>query len=117
MQRAEQIASPWKSRIFVIVFVIILALIVTAFVWIVQSAKTTLPQTDEVITLQEAASRIDSGTVERILLQGERDVFLYLPGQPRPLYTRLELGKSFTTTLEALGIPAERFPPLTVESD
>ena len=117
MQRAEQIASPWKSRIFVIVFVIILALIVTAFVWLAQSAKTTLPQANEVISLQEAANRIDSGAVEQILLQGERDVFLYLPGQARPLYTRLELGETFTTTLEGLGIPAERFPPLTVEND
>ncbi|MBI3960190.1 MAG: hypothetical protein HY328_15365 [Chloroflexi bacterium] len=117
MQSAEQIASPWKSRIFVIIFVVILALLVTTFVWIVQSARTTLPQANEVISLEDAAGRIESGGVERILLQGEQDVFLYLPGQARPLYTRLELGESFTATLEALGVASGRFPPLTVESD
>lgn len=117
MQGTEQVASPWKSRIFVVVFVIILAGIVTAFVSLVQNAKSTLPQADEIISMEEAASRIDAGAVERILLQDEQDVFLYLPGQPRPLYARLELGKTFTATIESLGIPAERFPPVTVESD
>lgn len=117
MQNVKHLSSPWKSRVFVIVFVLILALLATGFILLVQSAKTTLPQTDEVISLEEAASRIDSGAVERILLQGEQDVFLYLPGQARPLYTRLALGATLTTTLEALGIPARRFPSLTVESD
>ncbi len=117
MQNAEQLSSPWKSRLFVIIFVIILAGIVTAFVWIVQSAKSTLPQADEIISVEDAAQRIGSRAVEKILLQGEQDVFLYLPGQARPLYAQLELGKTFTATLEALGIPTERFPPVTVESD
>ena len=117
MQGTEQVASPWKSRIFVVVFVIILAGIVTAFVSLVQNAKSTLPQADEIISMEDAASRIDAGAVERILLQDEQDVFLYLPGQPRPLYARLELGSTFTATIESLGIPAERFPPVTVEID
>ena len=115
MQNAEQPASPWKSRIFVVVFVAILALIIYGFIWIVQSADAALPQPNEVIKIEDAASRIGKGQVERILIQGDRDVFLYLPGQPRPLYLQLELGTTFTPTLEALGIPAERFPPLTVE--
>jgi hypothetical protein len=117
MQNAEQPVSPWKSRVFVMVFVVILALIVTAFVWIVQSATTTLPQTDEIISLEEAATRISSGGVERVLLQDEQDVFLYLPGQARPLYAQLELGATFTATMETLGIAPGQFPPLTVESD
>lgn len=115
MQNAEQPVSPWKSRIFVIIFVAILALIIYGFIWIVQSADAALPQTNEVISVQEMADRINSGDVERILIQAERDVFLYLPGQPRPLYTQLELGTTFTPTLEALGIQPDRFPPLTVE--
>lgn len=117
MQSEAQLSSPWKSRIFVIVFVAILALIVAGFLWIVQNAKATLPQENEVITLEDAAQRIGRGEVERILIQEERDVFLYLPGQARPLYAQLALGKTFTTTLETLGVSAERFPPLTVESD
>lgn len=117
MQNAEQAVSPWKSRLFVVIFVIILAGIVTAFVWIVQSAKSTLPQANEIISLEDAARRIGDGAVERVLLQDEQDVFLYLPGQARPLYARLELGKTFTATLESLGVPAERFPPLAVESE
>ncbi len=117
MQNESSASSPWKSRIFVVIFVLVLALIAAGFIWIVQSAKSALPQQNEVISLEDAANRVNSGSVEQILLQGEQDVFLYLPGQSRPLYTRLELGKSFTSTLEALGIPAGRFPPLTVESN
>ncbi|HRJ40781.1 MAG: hypothetical protein KJZ86_05335 [Caldilineaceae bacterium] len=117
MQNPEQPASPWKSRIFVIVFVAILALIIYGFIWIVQSANETLPQTNEIITLEDAAARIDGGGVERILIQEERDVFLYLPGQPRPLYSQLALGETFTTTMQALGVSPASFPPLTVESD
>jgi len=117
MQPTERIASPWKSRIFVIIFVIILALIVTAFVWIVQSAKSTLPQTNEIISVEDAAQRIGSGAVERVLLQDEQDVFLYLPGQARPLYAQLEVGTTFTATMEGLGVSPGQFPPLTVESD
>lgn len=117
MQQTEQIASPWKSRLFVIIFVLILALILAGFVWIVQSAKATLPQSDEVISLEEAASRVSSGEIERILVQGEQDLFLYQTGQERPLYARLELGKTLTGTLESLGVPAGAFPPVTVESD
>lgn len=117
MQRAELPSSPWKSRIFVILFVVILALILAAFVWIVQSAKDTLPQSNEVISLEQAAERIQQGQVERILVQDEQDVFLYLPDESRPLYTRLALGQTFTGTFEGLGIPAVQFPPLTVESD
>lgn len=117
MQNAEQPASPWKSRIFVIVFVAILALIIYGFIWIVQSATAALPQTDEIISLEEMAAHIGKGEVERILLQDERDVFLYLPGEARPLYAQLALGTTFTPTLEALGIQPDRFPPLAVESD
>ena len=117
MQNAEQPASPWKSRIFVIVFVAILALIIYGFIWIVQSANDTLPQTNEVISVKEMAKRIDGGNVERILIQEERDVFLYLPGQPRPLYSQLALGATFTTTMQALGVSPASFPPLTVEND
>lgn len=117
MQNAEQPVSPWKSRLFVIIFVIILAGIVTAFVWIVQSAKSTLPQASEIISVEDAAQRIGSGAVERILLQDEQDVFLYLPGQTRPLYAQLELGTTFTATMEGLGVSPGQFPPLTVESD
>ena len=117
MQRKEQPSSPWKSRLFVIVFVAILALIIAGFIWIVQTAKATLPQENEVISLEDAALRIGNGEVERILIQEERDVFLYLPGQSRPLYAQLALGKTFTGTIEALGVSAAQFPPLTVESD
>jgi len=117
MQSEAQLSSPWKSRIFVIVFVAILALIIAGFIWIVQTAKATLPQENEIISVENAAQRIDDGAVERILLQGERDVFLYLSGQPRPLYAQLALGKTFTGTIEALGVSAAQFPPLTVESD
>jgi len=101
----------------VIAFVLILAAIIYGFIWIVQSADATLPQPDEIISLEDAANRISSGAVERVLIQEERDVFLYLPGQSRPLYSRLALGKTFTTTMEALGIQPDNFPPLTVESD
>jgi len=117
MQNAEQPSSPWKSRIFVIVFVAILALIIAGFIWIVQSANAALPQPDEIISLEDAANRISSGRVDRILIQEERDIFLYLPGQSRPLYSQLTLGETFTTTMEALGIQPDDFPPLTVESD
>lgn len=117
MQNAEQPASPWKSRIFVIVFVAILGLIVYGFIWIVQSADATLPQPDEIISLEDAANRISRGDVERILIQEERDIFLYLPDQPRPLYSQLALGETFTTTMESLGIASDSFPPLAVEND
>ena len=117
MQNAEQPASPWKSRLFVIVFVTILALIIYGFIWIVQSADATLPQPDEIISLEDAANQIGSGEIDRILIQEERDIFLYLPGQPRPLYSQLALGQTFTATMEALGVPSASFPPLTVESD
>lgn len=117
MQSEEQPSLPWKSRIFVVVFVAILALIIYGFIWIVQSADATLPQPDEIISVEDAANRIASGEVERILIQEERDVFLYLPDQPRPLYSQLALGETFTTTMEALGVAGDDFPPLTVESD
>ena len=117
MQNVKHIPSPWKSRIFVIIFVLLLALLATGFFLIVQSAKSTLPQADEIISVEDAAQRIGSGAVERVLLQGEQDVFLYLPGQARPLYAQLELGTTFTATLEGLGISPGQFPPLTVESD
>ncbi len=116
MQRQEQPSSPWTSRIFVIVFVLILALILAGFLWLVQNAKATLPQENEVISMADAAQRIRTGEVERILLQGDRDVFLYLPDQPRPLYARLDLGTQFTSTIEILGVSAGEIPPLTVES-
>ncbi|MFZ1752881.1 MAG: hypothetical protein WBO46_11680 [Caldilineaceae bacterium] len=117
MQSEKEISSPWKSRIFVLVFVAVLALIVAGFMWIVQNAKATLPQTSEIISMEEVAKQIESGSVDSILLQGDQDVFLYLPGHPRPLYARLALGSTFTTTLEGLGVPAGELPPVTVEKD
>jgi|GEM_PF-3506201 len=117
MYKNHNSSSPWKSQIFVIAFVAILAFVVWAFIWIVQSASSALPQKDEVISLEEAANHVASGDVEHILIQGEQDIFLYLPGQTRPLYTQVELGKTFTATVEALGVSPDQFPPLTVEGE
>lgn len=97
--------------------VAVLALIAAAFLWLVQTAKLTVPQPNEIISPSQAAEQIRAGQVERVLIQEERDIFLYLPSQARPLYTRLEAGQSFTGTFEALGVSAGQFPPLTVESD
>ena len=98
MQNRNSASSPWKSRIFVIAFVAVLAFIVWAFIWVVQSANSALSQEHEIINLDDVANRIDSGQVERILIQGEQDAFLYLPGHARPLYTQIEAGKTFTTS-------------------
>ena len=70
MQNAEQPASPWKSRIFVIVFVAILSLIIYGFIWIVQSADEALPQTNEIISLEEMAAHIGSAGRGRVRVHG-----------------------------------------------
>ena len=102
MPNRNSASSPWKSRIFVIAFVAVLAFIVWAFIWVVQSANSALSQEHEIINLDDVANRIDSGQVERILIQGEQDAFLYLPGHARPLYTQIEAGKTFTTSKQQL---------------
>jgi hypothetical protein len=106
-----------SSKRFVIIFVLILLGLLVAFTLIVRWAVAILPQEDEIITINDAAGRIERGEIERILIQEERDIFLYQPGQARPLYTRLEPDATFTVTLESLGISPEQFPPLTVETD
>jgi hypothetical protein len=100
---------------FAIIFLIILIAIFAAFVWSVQSARSILPQDDEIVSVEEAARMIEAGEVQRILIQRERDIFLYRPNEPRPRYTQLQLGQNFTTTMESLGVTPEEFPPLTVE--
>ena len=105
-----------NSKRFVVIFVLALAALLVAFTLIVRWAVNILPQEDEVITVDDAAARIERGEVERILIQEEgQDVFLYLPGEPRPLYTRLELGESFTETMQSLGVDTVDIPPVTVE--
>jgi hypothetical protein len=106
-----------SSKRFVIIFVLTLLGLLVAFTLMVRWAVAILPQEDEVITVVDAAERIERGEIERILIQEERDLFLYQPGESRPLYARLEEGSTFTTTLESLGISQEQFPPLTVETD
>jgi hypothetical protein len=106
-----------RSNRFVIIFVLILIGLLVSFTLIVRWAVAILPQENEVITVVDAAGRIERGEIERILIQEDRDIFLYQPGQPRPLYTQLEPGATFTNTLESLGISPEQFPPLTVETD
>ncbi|RME62885.1 MAG: hypothetical protein D6790_05605 [Caldilineae bacterium] len=106
-----------RKNLPLVAMAVLIVVVFGAILWIVQTANSTLPQPEEVLTLEEAAARIQQGDVERILIQEGRDVFLYLPGQARPLYTRLELGKTFTETFEALGVPVSAFPPLRVEED
>jgi hypothetical protein len=104
-----------SGKFFAFIFLILLIGIFVAFVWFVQSATALLPHEDEIVPLGEAVRMIEAGEVERILIQRERDVFLYQPGQRRPLYTQLELGQTFTTTLESFDVTPDRFPPITVE--
>ncbi|MBX2999430.1 MAG: hypothetical protein KF893_13020 [Caldilineaceae bacterium] len=106
-----------SGRRFALIFLLILLGILLVFTLIVRWAVAILPQENEVITVVDAAGRIERGEIERILIQEDRDIFLYQPGQPRPLYTRLEPDATFTNTLESLGISPEQFPPLTVETD
>lgn len=106
-----------SGKRFALIFSLILLGLLVAFTLMVRWAVAILPQEDEVITAVDAAGRVERGEIERILIQEERDVFLYLPGQPRPLYAQLEEGSTFTTTMESLGISPEQFPPLTVETD
>jgi hypothetical protein len=106
-----------RSNRFVVIFVLILIGLLVSFTLIVRWAVAILPQENEVITVTDAAGRIERGEIERILIQEDRDIFLYQPGQPRPLYTRLEPGATFTITLESLGISPEQIPPMTVEPD
>jgi hypothetical protein len=104
-----------SGKFFAFIFLILLIGIFVAFVWFVQSATALLPQENEIVPLGEAVRMIEAGDVERVLIQRQRDVFLYQPNQARPLYTQLELGQTFTTTLESFGVTPERFPPITVE--
>jgi hypothetical protein len=106
-----------SGKRFALIFLLILLGILLAFTLIVRWAVAILPQEEEVITVVDAAGRIERGEIERILIQEDRDIFLYQLGQPRPLYTRLEPDTTFTNTLESLGISPEHFPPLTVETD
>ncbi len=104
-----------SSKRFVIIFVLALAGLLIAFILMVRWAVNILPQEDEVITITDAVTLIEQGEVERILIQEGQDVFLYRPGEPRPLYTKLAAGESFTETMESLGVPSTNFPPLSVE--
>lgn len=110
-------SSGISGKRFALIFSLILLGLLLAFTLMVRWAVAILPQDDEVITVIDAAGRIERGEIERILIQEERDVFLYRPGEPRPLYARLEEGNTFTTTLESLGVSPDQFPPLTVETD
>jgi hypothetical protein len=74
-----------RSNRFVIIFVLILIGLLVSFTLIVRWAVAILPQENEVITVTDAAGRIERGEIERILIQEDRDIFLYQPGQPRPL--------------------------------
>ncbi len=100
-----------------IAMAVLILVVLGAFFWIVQEAREALPRSDEIISVRQAADLIRDGEVARVLIQEERDVFLYLPDRARPLYTRLEPGTTFTETFQALGVPPTLFPPLTVEAD
>ncbi|MBI1297020.1 hypothetical protein GC175_18865 [bacterium] len=105
-----------SSKRFVVIFVLALAALLLAFTLMVHWAGSILPQEDEVITTQDAAARIERGEIERILIQEQgQNIFLYLPDEPRPLYIRLELGESFTETMQSLGVDAVDIPPVTEE--
>jgi hypothetical protein len=106
-----------SSKRFVLIFVVVLAVLLIGFTWMVRWATATLPQEHEIITAPAAAERLQRGEFERILIQGEQDIFYYLPGEARPLYTQLELGETFTETMAALGVDPAQFPPLTIEAD
>lgn len=110
-------ASGISSKRFVLIFVVLLAILLTGFTLIVRWATATLPQENEIITAATAAELIEGGELERILIQEERDVFFYLPGEARPLYLQLGLGQTFTETMAGLDVSAEHFPPLTIETE
>ncbi len=107
--------SKFSSKFFVLIFVAILAGILIAFIYFVRTASSTLPQEQEIITSAEAARLIETGAIERILIQEARDIFLYRAGEERPLYTKLSEGEVFTDTMLGLDITPDQFPPLTVE--
>lgn len=115
MQTTE-IQSSVDSRRFVIIFATSLLLLVLAFWGMVRWAITILPQENEVITLAQAAQGIQANEYERILIQRDRDIFFYRPGEERPLYLQLGLTEIFTETLMAQGVDPSDFPPLTVET-
>lgn len=105
-----------SSKRFVVIFVLALAALLVAFTLMVRWAVNILPQEDEVITVEDAAARIERGEIERILIQEQgQDIFLYLPDEPRPLYTQLELGQTFTDTMQSQGVDIEDMPPVTEE--
>ena len=110
-------ASTVNSKRFVIIFVIILITLLVAFTLMVRWATAILPQENEVISLVEAAQYIEQNEIERILIQEGRDIFLYQPGESRPLYLQLNEGQTFTETMETMGVTPDRFPLLTVEED
>ncbi|MEZ4634220.1 MAG: hypothetical protein R2873_12770 [Caldilineaceae bacterium] len=105
-----------SSKRFVVIFVLALAALLVAFTLMVRWAVNILPQQDEVITVEDAAAYIERGEVERILIQEQgQDIFLYLPGDDRPLYTRIELGETFTDTMQSLGVDTVNLPPVKEE--
>ncbi len=111
-----------SGRRAVTIILLSLGLLLLAFIGVVSWARSTLPQEEEIITVEEAAQLIQEGQVERILVQTDelgvnQDLFLYLPGQARPLYARLEPGQSITETLRSLGVPDDRLPPIEIEVD
>ncbi len=101
----------------VLILLVALAGLFLAVYWIVLQAREALPQEDEIISVTQAAEWIQEGRVERILIQEDRDIFLYLPGRARPFYTQLAPGQTFTETMQSLGVPPSQFPPLIVEPD
>jgi multidrug efflux pump subunit AcrB len=115
MQMSEA-ESGVDSRRFVIVFAVSLLLLVLAFWGMVRWAIAILPQEQEVITLTQAAQGIQANEYERILIQRDRDIFFYRPGEERPLYLQIGLTETFTGTMFAQGVDPGRFPPLIVES-
>ena len=111
-----------SGRRAVTIILLSLGLLLLAFIGVVSWARSTLPQESEIISVEEAARLIQEGQVERLLVQTDsvganQDLFLYLPGRPRPLYARLEPGKSITETLRSLGVPDDRLPPIQIEVD
>lgn len=113
VNRSQRSNTNW----YVVLFLIVLIFLIAAFVWMARTATSLLPQSDEIISLSETAQLVQNGQVERILIQEDRDLFLYLPARSRPLYSRLEPGTTVTETLESLGVDRADFPPIEVDED
>lgn len=106
-----------RAKWMIVLFLITMAAIFAAIVYFTQTAKSLLPQADEILTITEAANLLERGEVDRILIQEEQDIFLYQPGAQRPLYLQLQIGETFTQTMANAGINSSQFPPLTVEGE